>query len=166
MSYAEELLALAMYQKELTTQAEILRKISTAYYAVFHLLTAEACSRLVGDSPARKGLRTTLRRAFGHLEMRDAAKGFARANPSPKLGFALPTEPIAPELRFVAETFIELRELRHEADYDLRKGVTAADAQRAGGLSLGVFVEWARIRDTEAAQVFLVSLLLLKSIRQ
>ena len=171
MNYHDELLRLAADALRddappLTGQAAIRRTISTAYYALFHLLTSATAERLVGSAPEARGLRATMRRAFGHVEMKDAAKGFASGRLSPKLEAALRTDEVPVDLAVVATSFVNLQSKRHTADYDLSADLLPSDAREAVILAVRAGAAWERVRDTEPARVFLVALLLLRSIRQ
>ena len=170
MSYAEDLLSLARTLVELEPtrpkQATLRRAVSTAYYAVFHLLTYEGARRLIGGKQNHSPLRGTVRRAFSHVEMRQAAAGFASGNLSPKLDAVLDAGTVPQELRRFAETFVNLRADRHVADYDWNARFTRSQAADIVAATEKAFVDWEVIRKTEPARVFLVALLLLRSIRQ
>ena len=60
-------------------QASLRRAVSTAYYALFHLLIDEASRRVVADS-GQPELRCLVARAYKHSDMKEACKGFG--NPS------------------------------------------------------------------------------------
>src|SRR5262245_50068779 len=86
MALHEDLLAQAAW---LTTkdarrpkQASLRRAVSTAYYALFHLLVDEASRFLVGGAK-RIQLRHQLARAFEHGQMRHAASAFLNDPTSP-----------------------------------------------------------------------------------
>ena len=170
MSYHAELLELCETSvSELdaeSNQASLRRAVSTAYYAVFHLFTSEGSRLLLGDAIRLRPLRTTVRRAFSHQEMRAAAAGFASGSVSEKLGAALADVPIPLALAGVARAFIDLQSERHRADYELTTDFEPEHARFAVESAQRVFADWASIRDTEPARVFLVALLLLRSIRQ
>src|SRR5437667_2139211 len=57
-------------------QASLRRAVSTAYYALFHLLISDAC-RSVVPGPASVLLRNQIARAFTHREMHIASNRFA-----------------------------------------------------------------------------------------
>ena len=74
MAIADDLLTLASH---LTTpaatdpeQAWLRRSISTAYYALFHLLVQEAAQRWTGSQASRLGLERT----FKHDQMKDVSR--------------------------------------------------------------------------------------------
>jgi len=122
MSFAQDLLEQAEHLIDWDgvdpKQASLRRAVSTAYYALFHLLIDEA----VGNwSVARH--RGRLARAFDHGPMKrvcdDYVKSFYKAG---KPASELP-------LKEVAQTFSELQLRRHTADYDNSYVWTRAIAQ-------------------------------------
>lgn len=139
-------------------QASLRRAVSTSYYALFHLLVADAVSRLVpGDD--RAGLRHSLSRAFDHSAMYRVARQFAARKVSPKLVTGLGGLPLQDRLVRLAAAFVDMQERRHEADYDLgsrlvRAGVLAIvhEVERA-------FTDWHAVRKSIQADTFLVGLL-------
>src|SRR5216684_7023359 len=70
MAFHHDLLAVArdLLEEEFPTQATLHRSVSTAYYALFHLLIHEACSNW-----ARPEHRINLARAFEHKQMLSAS---------------------------------------------------------------------------------------------
>lgn len=54
-------------------QSDLRRSVSTAYYALFHFLVAEAVATISTDPTDAK----VLCRAFGHAEMKDACRAHA-----------------------------------------------------------------------------------------
>jgi hypothetical protein len=79
-------------------QANLRRAISSAYYAVFHLLVDEACRAQIGAHHNQAPFRQVLGRAFAHGVMKEACKSFgggtlkkgvAKGLP---LGFTIPGE--------------------------------------------------------------------------
>src|SRR3954453_4960120 len=97
-------------------QASLRRAVSAAYYAVFHLLAAEAAQKLAPSQPAR--LRLQIRRAFVHSIMRQACERVVKGPPPAPLD-ALLTLPIERDLILVARAFVALQDARHAADYDI-----------------------------------------------
>jgi hypothetical protein len=92
------------------------RFISTAYYALFHAIGRDAADLLVGGGPARSD------KAWAHT-YRGLEHGFAKnaCKEVPKLGFPIGITGFARE-------FIELQEVRHNADYDPRARFSRAEA--------------------------------------
>jgi len=97
-------------------EGELRRAISTAYYAVFHLLIHESVYGIGIDGH----LHTRTARAFQHGIMKKVCDLFSPSNPDRKTkefttasGIRIPVP-----LRKVAMAFVELYEAREEADYD------------------------------------------------
>src|SRR5438045_561666 len=59
-------------------QASLRRAISSAYYALFHLLIHEATFRVIRNP----SLRQRFSRAFEHGDMKNASRAFANARPA------------------------------------------------------------------------------------
>ena len=149
MAYHDDLLqqALALVHTEPRTQASLRRSVSSAYYAVFHLLIAGAVANW-----SNAALRPQLGRAYDHGTMRQASvqtanKSFAGENPIVVAG-----------LRWVARTFDELYGQRHFADYNLTKDLAPTEALSQVTSAAKVFRTWPSIRSTQIAQEYLVSL--------
>jgi len=109
------------------------RAVSSAYYALFHGLVAEAVRRTFGDDPARDEDRYTVSRWYNHGEMRTVAQWvirLSRAETVPN-GVAVLLGGPPPDLVELARAFIQLQEARHEADYDHTATVAEADARAA-----------------------------------
>ncbi len=142
--------------------ASLRRAVSTAYYALFHLLTDEA-SRFLASGAGRGDLRSLIARGFVHSEMSRASKAFSSGYGGlPPHVRAVISDPRAFQsgLSVVAATFYQLQAARHTADYDTAYRLTrketialVSDVERA-------FAQWRAIRDTEAARVYLVALLM------
>ena len=155
MAFADDLLEQAYHlaRRERThfKQASLRRSVSTAYYALFHLLIDEA----VGHWDIGRQ-RSILARTFDHGKMKnvceDRVKRFYSAG-SPAEGL---------QLMNVAQTFATLQERRHTADYDnafqwdQTKAIEQIDQVSAA------FQDWRAIRATDEAQDFLLTLFLPK----
>jgi uncharacterized protein (UPF0332 family) len=141
------------------TEAAIRRAISTAYYALIHLVTAEACN-LWGVSSQRG----RLARQFDHKRMRDASAEVVRTHlGSRALDSALihrkSPEAIEISLAVVARAFVLAQQSRHRADYDLTWTPTRAEAQWEIYSAESAFADWVPIREEEAAKDYLFALL-------
>jgi hypothetical protein len=130
-------------------QASLRRAVSTAYYALFHLLIQEASANW-----SHKDMRDHLARAFEHRTMNDACKSAENsayeASVSPQ---------VVAKLRSVARAFRELQHQRHLADYS---NATKWDRIRASAKvnqCKTAFSDWKSIRSEYVAQRYLVSLL-------
>jgi uncharacterized protein (UPF0332 family) len=163
MSLAEELLEHARFLANLdpraTTQANIRRAISAAYYAVFHLLAAEVAAQVSPDVP--RGLRERTQRALNHTHMLKVAKAFSQ--PGAKRAKDLPDDvvlpdPISMELASIADIFQELQEARHTADYDVLKQFDPDDAVTLVRKAERVFDNWKTERGSSNAPVFLAAM--------
>ena len=92
------------------------------------MLVDEACRVQIGAQHNQAPYRQVLGRAFAHTVMKDACKSFgggtlkkgvAKGLP---VGFAIPAE-----IREMADTFVDLQEWRHLADYDLTERFKRSD---------------------------------------
>jgi hypothetical protein len=137
-------------------QADLRRAISTAYYALFHLLTQDGAKRIATHS----GLRPLLARAYNHGDMKQVSDQFAR-NKLPANLHPLVTN-ISNDLRAVAEAFFALQAARHQADYDVQpdRQFTRAIALARVHQAREAFAAWRRVRDEPATEVYLIAMLL------
>ena len=67
---------------------------------------------------------------------------------------------VVTELRMVAESFTQLQEERHKADYDNATIWTHEDAVEEVDRAVQAFAAWDAIRNEKIAQEYLVSLLI------
>ena len=164
MSLAEELLEharfLATLDPRITSQANIRRAISAAYYAVFHLLSAAVAEQVSPVFPA--GLRECTQRALGHSQMVNVAKAFSQQGKSeakglPK-GFVLP-DPISQELASISNGFKELQEARHTADYDVLKRYNPGDELAQVLQAEKIFKDWNMEKGSNNVPVFLAAMI-------
>jgi uncharacterized protein (UPF0332 family) len=121
MAYPDDLLEqaqhLAQREPRRPRQASLRRAVSSAYYALFHLLISEAVKNW-----KRPKERFTLARMFNHEPMgrvctkkRDELRSYFAANPPPPPG---PDYDRNRDLLIVTETFADMLQHRHTADYD------------------------------------------------
>jgi len=159
MGLAEDLLNqahfLSYHERGRPKQATLRRSISTAYYAVFHLLVANAAISLVPNKPS--GLVAKVSRAFQHGEMKQICVSFHNGDSPQSVRTLLPPK-ISKDLQSVAATFVALQQLRHMADYDTGLLFTRAQANEAVNRADELFMAWNRIAKTEEARVFLAAL--------
>lgn len=160
MALADDLLAqahtLATLDRGIPSQANLRRAISSAYYALFHLLVAAAVERLLPAAPP--GLRERASRAFSHGEMKQTCYRFLTKRIVEDLAPLLHTG-VSPEVLSIAETFVKLQEQRHLADYDVGISFTRADTLASVVETRRVFADWKLIRETNEATVFLAAIL-------
>jgi hypothetical protein len=130
-------------------QASLRRAVSTAYYALFHLLIDEAVGKW-----AIERQRSTIASIFEHRAM----KGICIDVPNnAKGGGDVPSE-----LYTVAHNFIQLQEHRYTADYNNSKQWSRSDVLNALTLATDAFYAWALVCSQDAAQDFLLQLFLPK----
>lgn len=164
----EQAAHLATRETRRPRQASLRRAVSAAYYALFHLLIDEGARRFSASKP--DGLRLRVRRAFDHGDMRNVCKSFLDGQKAilknkdpgqpPPATRQLLTFPLEPVLVAVIQAFVDLREARDEADYDLGKQWNRLDVLAHVQVARQAFADWARIRTVPNATVFLAALLL------
>ena len=98
------------------SEADLRRAISTAYYAVFHTLAASN-AELIAGQPQSSISAYAWERVYRRLD-----HGRARNNLSAVLNLLSPTG------ENFARTFIELQDLRQEADYNPNAAIVHSDA--------------------------------------
>ncbi len=118
-------------------EADWRRAISASYYAVFNALTLSASGR--EDAPA--ALRHRLRRTFGHSEVAKVCSAYIKTGIGAQGGYEFIDRP-SPELVSVAKCFVELRDNRERADYDLAASITKEDAISAVVLAVYCLGKW------------------------
>jgi hypothetical protein len=133
-------------------QVWLRRSISTAYYALFHLLVGEAVEGWHGSPAVRLGLE----RAFEHKKMKEVSRTVEQGS---WRGWSAPPPPSPAELRAVATAFIDLQEARQQADYDNAKTWAPTDALAHLTNAQSAFENWRKIRTDPAANQYLLSLL-------
>jgi hypothetical protein len=154
MAFAEDLLkqAFLLLNKEpkTPTQASLRRSVSTAYYALFHLLIQDASANW-----SRLDTRDYLARAFEHKTMKEAS---TRAENATYDDPSVPPQVVA-KLRSVARAFRELQFQRHLADYSNATKWDRIKASSKVNQSKTAFGDWKAIRNEYVAQRYLISLL-------
>ena len=140
-------------------QASLRRAVSAAYYAVFHLLSAEAALQACPASPT--GLRERVQRALVHEAMKQAANSFQTNNLPPHVSILLGHAVTAPFVS-IARGFVRLQEARHQADYDLADQFDRTRVQGLVGDAVQVFRDWVTVRNTDDGHLFLASLVFWK----
>ena len=148
MAFADDLLKdayhLAGRGGKSPKQSSLRRAVSTAYYALFHLLIA--------DFVANWGLkeqRARLGRMFDHGKMRGAPfKLQEKGKPTP----------IEAELQKLIQAFAQLYEDRCTADYDIGKTWSRTDVTNTLGIADEAFKTWRGIRKEKLAQHHLLSM--------
>src|ERR1019366_2869622 len=143
MGLAQDLLRqadhLATYEGANPSQASLRRAVSTAYYALFHLLIGDAASRWQGSPEASTGFE----RGFQHGSMRNTSIQFG--NPSWK-DWHRQRQPVPQPLREVAQAFVWLQDERHTADYDNHETWSTTDVEELLDATHAAFQNWQSIR--------------------
>lgn len=155
MAFADDLLDQAYHLANMDSgepkQASLRRAVSTAYYALFHLLIDEAVTNW---GIARQ--RSMLARTFDHGKMKGVCSEYVNnfySAGQPETGV---------QLKNVAHTFIELQEKRHTADYDNSFVWSRTNAIVLIDRANAAFVDWKAIRCEEKVQDYLLQLFLPK----
>lgn len=163
MSLAEELLEQSRFLASLDPhnpkQANLRRAVSSAYYAVFHLLAQEVAGRLTHSGPP--GLLEKTVRAMNHGSMYRAAGVFSVPGPRPQ---SLPADIPLPEmisasLSSIATGFRLLQEQRHEADYNVSHAFDRLEVLGLVEIAENIFQDWDTEKTSPNASVFLASLM-------
>jgi hypothetical protein len=161
MAFPEDLLEqakhLARREPKKPKQASLRRAVSTAYYALFHLLISEAAKNW-----KRPAERHTLARMFEHNKMKSACErkrselnAWFKSNPA-----AGPQLAVAQHLHLVADTFVQMQQHRQIADYDSGTQWSRTDTMAVVDSVTVAFQSWKSIRKEPLAQDYLVTLLL------
>lgn len=136
-------------------QSSLRRSVSTAYYALFHELVADAARAL---GPARPlGVQAVIARLFTHRDMASACRTWSTGNAGKWAPLA--GNPIDARLTRVALSFITLQQLRHEADYDMQRRFLKSEASMHVERAADAIADWRGVRRTSQAAVFMVSLM-------
>jgi hypothetical protein len=152
ISQAEFLLREAAFN-----EANVRRAVSSAYYALFHLLIRDAVVNWKhADQHAR------LARSFDHKRMKDASTAILKEMgniPIQSIEGADAEQAARFRLSTVAQAFVDLQQARHKADYDVGEPFGPVDAAVDVAQARLAFVIWADVRDEPLAQRYLYSLL-------
>jgi uncharacterized protein (UPF0332 family) len=127
------------------------RAVSSAYYALFHLLTSEASALYAAEF----GLAARINRTLNHGEMRKVSSMIAN-NKLPKGVQAPRARYITPkEVKTVANAFVDLQQARHEADYDLTRTFIRKEALEFVQMAREAFESWEAAKKTDDARLYL-----------
>ena len=152
ISQAEFLLREAAFN-----EANVRRTVSSAYYALFHLLIRDAVLNWKhADQHAR------LARSFDHKRMKDASTAILKEMgniPIQSTAGADAEQAARFRLSTVAQAFVDLQQARHKADYDVGEPFGPLDAAVDVAQARLAFVTWADVKDEPLAQRYLYSLL-------
>jgi len=140
-------------------QASLRRAVSTAYYALFHLLVDAAVRRVCGSDLAARGAAS---RGFTHTgvaELADLALRPPAGRPE-RLRAVLGSSSLSPELRVVCQTINDAHAEREAADYDLTKSYRRSTVSLLLAQTDQAFAAWQTVRRTEEGRRFVAALIL------
>jgi hypothetical protein len=147
--------------EDVSTTVHLRRAVSSAYYALFHGLIADATRRTVGDHSDREDDRYAIGRWYNHSEMRLVSRWVicrARGESIPD-GVADLLDHPPPELVDLARAFVQLQESRNDADYDHRAELDRADAIEAINTARDALARLGQLTGARAYDNFLLLLL-------
>lgn len=139
-------------------QADLRRAISTAYYAVFHMVLIAAADEFVGKSLREDNRHTLVYRSIDHSNVRRICDEAARQERTAKYRKYLSKSGFEPKIRDFSNTLLRLQSLRHEADYDPSQYFSTVDALFAIYLAESAIKEFS-LASTEGKKLFLALLL-------
>ena len=159
MAYADDLLLFAQeianIHPEEAHQPSLRRALSTAYYALFHLLISEAVANCSDPQ-----FRAALARIFEHGLMKQASD--KKASEINTLFQQNPPEGQERVIKFhlhnVAETFSQAQHNRNEADYNIAREWQPTQVSLLIEGIADAFKSWNLIREEQAARDYLVSM--------
>jgi uncharacterized protein (UPF0332 family) len=155
----EQAESLANKEPKRPKQASLRRSVSTAYYAVFHLLSAEGSELLAPNTD--KATRHLIQRWFDHGEMKKTCQKFLSSPLNSPLK-ELIGQTASVDLRRVALHFITLQDARHSADYDMSWNLTRSQTLLFLQQAKDANEAWLRIRKNPEANIFILAVFLWK----
>lgn len=149
---------LALQDRKKPRQANLRRAVSTAYYALFHLLAESGSYQMAPNRPPE--LHLQIRRAFDHAEMKQVCRQFGAGGVAnlPVETRTLITEPLETSLIEIARTFVDLQNARHDADYNLRESFGRTKVLELIESVEEAFRNWKGLEDSLNRRVFLAAL--------
>ena len=136
-------------------EAELRRAVSTAYYALFHLLIHEGTTRLVTAA----NLRSRIARTFEHKYMNAVCKEFSGLLPNPagqhvhSSGVVILSGVIT-----IASEFVTLQDSRLSADYNTAITWNQFEAEAQVASAELAFGEWPAVQADPGTDFFLAEL--------
>ncbi len=138
-------------------EANLRRGVSTAYYALFHLLVGEAMTRIVADPT----LRSRVARSFQHDRMKHVCQEYSDAKLDSTGQLTIKSGAVIPvQLQDIGTAFVSLQDARHQADYDTGTTLTHAEADTQVTIAEAAFLDWDTVQANPAAAVFLTEVFL------
>jgi hypothetical protein len=135
VSAAKSLVARQPGQRGKISDARIRRSISTSYYALYHFLSEEIATRLIGSHNALRRRRRIFVRSLTHAGIKAALEKFRKPNVDQSVadfmrgagGNAMVASP--PYTQNLATAFCDSQAKRHDADYNLNEPLSERDAK-------------------------------------
>jgi uncharacterized protein (UPF0332 family) len=148
LSFPQDLLETAQHLSRLDpgTEAGFRRSVSTAYYALFHLIIDTACENWPEPQRGR------VARQFDHKRMRDASSDILKRLSSE-------ASEVHAGLVELCRTFVRLQDQRHAADYDLNAIVGPGEATMNAAAAETAFEIREQIKRDPLVHDYLFSLL-------
>jgi hypothetical protein len=145
---------------ESTNKIDMRRAVSAAYYALFHRINGDAVELIAPNVSLATNHR--IQRWFEHAKMKEICGRFVKQTLDQPL-LDLIGGSSSPELQTVCRNFIALQEARNSADYDLSYKIDWKLTVACIDRSTDAIRAWVQIRNTEEANVFILSLLMFKN---
>lgn len=140
-----------------SNEANVRRAVSSAYYALFHLLVRDAILNW-----KHADHRSRLARTFDHKRMKDASTAILKEIGNVRIQESDDPDPeqsLLFRLSTVAQAFVDLQQARHKADYDIEEPYQPLDAAVDVAQARLAVLTWTEVRDEPLAQRYLYSLL-------
>ena len=143
-------------------QVDLRRAISATYYAVFHMVLASLADEFVGGT-LKKILRYALvYRSVSHKWLTDLCDELSKQTPKAKFQPYLPLGGFERDFKAFASSASELKERRHEADYDPLKRFKSADANLVIETGRSAIARYGKV-SVKQRKAFLTMLLLMQT---
>ena len=158
MTLAADLLkqaeSLAKLEPKRPKQASLRRSISSAYYSLFHLLIEEGAKIITTDG----SLRPHISRVYQHGELKKICDAVsAPLTPSRHWLSNFFDFPVDPLLVSVCQTFSNLQELRHSADYDLSRTFKKSESVGIVSRAIAAHEDWKKVKNVKNAKLLLLA---------
>lgn len=128
--------------------------MSTAYYAVFHLILTAAADEFVNKGSRGDGRHALVYRSIDHGAVRRMCDEASRRIPSAKYQKFVPADGFESPIRRFSASFLRLQSQRHDADYDPSQLFTTVDALFAIDLAQNALHDFSTFSD-EGKKLFL-----------
>ena len=102
---------------------------------------------------ATVALRPYVARNFEHRHMLAVCKRYTG------LAVDMTGQPVPVEVQRIADSFVQLQNARHKADYNVKDSVTSGEAQTFVQMARDAFTDWAAVAAHPATDTYLTELL-------